>query len=90
MATKDAKPGETPIASVYAGAADKNLKVSSNPNILAGKPCIMGTRIPVALVLRYLAVDDDPIEDLGITKKDVADCLQFAATVCDQPLRHVD
>jgi uncharacterized protein (DUF433 family) len=35
-------------------------------------------------------VDDDPTEDLDITKKDVSDCLQFAATVCDQPLSRDD
>ena len=90
MTTKNSKPGQTPIASVYGDAAGKQVNISSNPNVLAGKPCIKGTRIPVALVLRYLAVDDDPIEDLGITKKDVDDCLQFAATVCEQPLRNAD
>ena len=82
--------GQTPSATVYADASFYNQHVVSNPNVLDGKPCIKGTRIPVALVLRYLAADDDPIEDLEITRKDVSDCLQFAATVCDQPLRSND
>ena len=88
--SQDAEPGQASIASVYAAAAEQNPHVGSNPNILNGKPCILGTRIPVALVLRYLSVDDDPTEDLDLTRKDINDCLQFAATVCDQPVRHVD
>lgn len=82
--------GQTPIASVYAAAAEQNPHIGSTPNILSGKPCIKGTRIPVSLVLRYLAVDDDPTEDLDITEKDVNDCLEFAATVCDQPTSRGD
>lgn len=45
-----ADPGQLPIASIYAAASEQNPHVGSNPNILAGKPCINGTRIPVALV----------------------------------------
>lgn len=85
---KQADSGQIPIASVYAAAAEHNSHIESNPNILSGKPCIKGTRIPVALVLRYLAVDDDPVEDLDMTQTDVKDCLKFAARVCDQPTRH--
>ncbi len=83
-------PGQVSIASIYAAAGEQHPHIGSNPNILAGKPCIKGTRIPVALVLRYLAVGDDPVEDLEVTRKDVSDCLEFAATVCDQPTRHGD
>ena len=78
------QPGQTPIALAYRSAADQHPRITSNPKVLDGKPCIKGTRIPVALVLRYLAVDDDPVVDLDITKTDVSDCLQFAAAVCDQ------
>jgi uncharacterized protein (DUF433 family) len=87
---ESAEPGQTAIAAVYAAAAEQNPHIGSNPNILSGKPCIKGTRIPVALVLRYLAVGDDPVEDLELTKKDVSDCLEFAATVCDQPTSRGD
>lgn len=90
MKKKVIPPGQTPIASAYQSAADQNPRITSNPKVLDGKPCIKGTRIPVALVLRYLAVNDDPTEDLEITRKDVSDCLQFAAAVCDQPLRRDD
>jgi len=30
-------------------------RIESDPNILRGKPCVKGTRIPAALVLGYLA-----------------------------------
>ncbi len=85
-----AEPGQSTIASVYAAATEQNPHIGSNANILSGKPCIKGTRIPVSLVLRYLAVGDDPVEDLELTKKDVSDCLEFAATVCDHPTRNGD
>jgi uncharacterized protein (DUF433 family) len=81
------KSRQSHVANVYLAAAEQNPHISLNPDVLGGKPCIKGTRIPVALVLRYLAVDDDPTEDLDITQKDVRDCLQFAAAVCDQPVR---
>lgn len=86
--TGNLEPKQSSIAAVYADATSRNPHIAVTPNVLDGKPCVKGTRTPVALVLRYLAVDDDPMEDLDITKKDVADCLKFAATVCDQPLRH--
>ena len=84
------QPGQTPISSAYHSAAGQHPRIASNPTVLDGKPCIKGTRVPVALVLRYLAAGDDPVEDLEITQKDVSDCLQFAAAVCDQPLRRND
>jgi uncharacterized protein (DUF433 family) len=78
---------QSQLADIYVTAIEQNPRISSNPDALGGKPCIKGTRIPVALVLRYLAVNDDPTKDLDITQEDVRDCLQFAATVCDQPVR---
>jgi Uncharacterized conserved protein len=56
--------------------------IVSDPSILRGKPCIIGTRIPVALLLGYLADgrEHDAIikEFPGLTKEQIAACLDYA------------
>jgi uncharacterized protein (DUF433 family) len=53
--------------------------IVSDPKVLRGKPCIKGTRIPVALVLGYLAAGRDPAaiqnEFPDLTPAGVAACL---------------
>ena len=43
--------------------AKRHKRVSMDPAIMGGKPCIRGTRIPVDLVLRYLG-DGQSTEDI--------------------------
>ena len=58
-------------------------RISIDPSIRSGKPCIRGTRIAVADVLDYLAggmtagvvLDDFP----DLTADDIQACLAFAA-----------
>ncbi len=76
-------PDTKPISNVYAESSNSQPAVTTNLATLNGKPCLAETRIPVALVLRYLATHDDPIADFGITETDVEHCLGFAALVCD-------
>ena len=61
--------------------------ILSDPQILRGKPCIKGTRIPVALILGYLAAghDDDAIqrEFPDLTAADVAACLDYARELAE-------
>ncbi|MEK7676776.1 MAG: DUF433 domain-containing protein [Verrucomicrobiota bacterium] len=61
--------------------------ILSNPQILRGKPCIKGTRIPVALVLGYLAAGRDAAaiqrEYPDLTAADVAACLDYARELAD-------
>jgi len=61
--------------------------IESNPEILRGKPCIKGTRIPVALVLGHLASGLDTagvIHELpGLATDDVAACLDYARALAD-------
>ena len=56
--------------------------IVSTPDILHGKPRIKGTRIPVSLVLGYLAAgstfDDINQEFPGMTKDQIAACLDYA------------
>ena len=56
--------------------------IVSTPNILRGKPRIKGTRIPVSLVLGYLAAGNTPEEIIkefpNLRKKQIAACLDYA------------
>jgi uncharacterized protein (DUF433 family) len=62
-------------------------RIVSNPTVLRGKPCIAGTRIPVALILGYVAagrlVDDVVREFPDLAPADVAACLQYARDLAD-------
>ena len=56
--------------------------IVSTIDVLRGKPRIKGTRIPVSLVLGYLAAGstfDDIIKELpDLTKEQIAACLDYA------------
>jgi uncharacterized protein (DUF433 family) len=62
---------------------DYRQRITTNPLIRSGKPCVTGTRIAVADVLDYLAggmaiqevLDDFP----DLTNEDIQACLAFAA-----------
>ena len=66
-------------------AARRHERVSVRPNVMAGKPCIRGTRIPVDLILRYLG-DGQSCEQVlaafpGLTVEDIRAAAAFAADV---------
>jgi uncharacterized protein (DUF433 family) len=56
--------------------------IVSTPDVLRGKPRIKGTRIPVSLILGYLAagksVDDIIAEFPDLLKDQVSACLDYA------------
>ncbi|HET7108279.1 MAG TPA: DUF433 domain-containing protein [Candidatus Acidoferrum sp.] len=56
--------------------------IVSDPEILRGKPRIKGTRIPVALVLGYLAAGKTSTDILAefpdLTSEQIAACLDYA------------
>jgi len=58
-------------------------RISINPNICFGKPCIRGHRIWVSLILDYLA-SGMTIEEIleaysGIEREDVLACIAYGA-----------
>lgn len=59
-------------------------RVSVNPAVRSGKPCIRGTRISVYDVLEYLAggmSEDDILSDFpDLRREDIRAALSFAAT----------
>jgi uncharacterized protein (DUF433 family) len=62
-------------------------RITSDPQILRGKPCIKGTRIPVALVLGYLAAGRDAASIVGeftdLKPEDVSACLDYARELAE-------
>ena len=58
-------------------------RISSDPAVLAGKPCIKGTRITVELILRKLGAGRSVADILEaypqLTEVDVRAALAFAA-----------
>ena len=58
-------------------------RISIDPTIRSGKPCIRGTRITVYDVLEYLAggmTEDQVVDDFpDLTKEDIRAALAFAA-----------
>lgn len=62
-------------------------RIIVDPNIMAGKPVVKGTRIPVDLVLKRLAQDLN-VETLleaypRLTQEDIKACLTYAQTLVE-------
>lgn len=57
-------------------------RIIVDPEILAGKPVIRGTRIAAELILEFLAAGQSNREILsnypGLTRKDILACLSYA------------
>ena len=58
-------------------------RISIDPAVRSGKPCVKGTRITVYDILEYLAggmSEDDVLRDFqGLARDDVRAALEFAA-----------
>lgn len=67
-------------------------RISINPNICFGKPCIRGHRIWVSLILDLLAggmTAEEILEDYpGVTIEDVQACIAYGAEMARE--RYVD
>ena len=62
-------------------------RISSDPDICHGKPCIKGTRIPVYLIFSLIAEGEDTesvIRDYpSITYDDIKAAIKYAAKLCE-------
>ena len=72
-----------------------NKKISVNPNIHFGKPCITGTRIPVKDVLELVQEGlsfDGIIQDYypNIDPDDIRACIQYAIEIISSEDLHID
>ena len=61
--------------------------IASDPEILHGKPRLKGTRIPVSLILGYLAAGRTAEEITGefpdLTREQIAACLDYARDLAE-------
>ena len=68
--------------------ADLLKRISSDPAVCSGKPCIRGTRIPVHIVLDLLAADETTENILraypNIKKDDIRACIRYAAMLAEE------
>ena len=65
-------------------------RISVNPAISHGEPCIAGTRLPVGQVLDMIA-NEDTVDDLlnafpQITRDDVSACFKYAEAKSEERL----
>jgi uncharacterized protein (DUF433 family) len=62
---------------------EKMNRITINPDICFGKPCIRGLRYPVEMILDLLAAGmttEDILEDYpDLVREDISACLQFAS-----------
>ncbi len=60
-------------------------RISINPNICFGQPCIKGTRIPVHIILELIAAGDTEKKILEayphLTKEDIKEVMKYAAYI---------
>jgi uncharacterized protein (DUF433 family) len=58
-------------------------RITTDPRICGGQPCIRGLRIPVSLVLQHLAAGQTSQQIVGeypeLEVEDVLECLRYAA-----------
>ena len=67
-----------------------NTRISINPEIRFGKPCVKGTRIAVSDILSLLAagyaIEQIPEQYPTVSKKDVVAAIEFASHSIERPL----
>ena len=68
-------------------------RISVNPEICGGKPCVRGTRIPVHMVLELIEADislDAIIKEYypNLTKEDVKTCVESAKALVENEEIH--
>jgi uncharacterized protein (DUF433 family) len=84
---------EYPLSVVYRRAAQKYSQISIDPERKAGAPCIVGTRIPVYMVLDALeehgSIDGVRKSYPGLTVEQIRDAIGFARFVLECPIDEI-
>ena len=65
-------------------------RIASNSDVMMGKPCVKGTRIPVYLLLQKMAAGEDTDQILAaypqLTKEDILACLEYATALAGEEI----
>ncbi|MEW6040844.1 MAG: DUF433 domain-containing protein [Elusimicrobiota bacterium] len=65
-------------------------RITINPEVMGGQPCIRGMRIPVSVVVRLLAsgkTTEKILEDYPeLEEEDIKQCLKYAAWVTSEKI----
>ena len=65
-------------------------RITVNPEIFGGKPCIRGMRFPVSRILGLLAAGETPESILKsypyLEKEDIQESLNYAALLADEQI----
>ncbi|MDN5856111.1 MAG: DUF433 domain-containing protein [Actinomycetia bacterium] len=65
-------------------------RITADQTVMAGVPCIRGTRIPVATIVGLIAEGMTPAEIIAdfpqLATEDIHDALRFAAAAVDQSM----
>ena len=63
-------------------------RITSDPEVCSGKPCLKGTRIPVHIILDLLAAGEtgDGIRKAypDVTDDDIRACISYAAVLAEE------
>ena len=74
-------------ASIWRMTVDWKKHIVSDPEILRGKPRLKGTRIPVGVVLGYLAAGKTAEQIIAefpdLTREQIAACLDYARELAE-------
>jgi len=58
-------------------------RITIDPEVFQGQPCVRGMRIPVALVLKLLAAGKTPAQIIAdypeLEDEDIKQCIEYAA-----------
>lgn len=65
-------------------------RITVNPNIMGGKPCVRDMRFPVSRVIGLLAsgetIDEILINHPDIEKEDILQCLHYATLITENEI----
>jgi uncharacterized protein (DUF433 family) len=65
-------------------------RIEAKRDVMMGKPCIKGTRIPVYLMLQKMAAGESAEQLLGaypqLISQDLAACLEYAAALAGEEI----